>query len=288
MGIHRRATEWKHGEIPENLLGMAREFGPKATSWNCLPRSGRAGYKHVGLEIEVVAGGEPPEDVAGAILAMIAEYAESNGVPVFRIDAYDESGARLGDVLVRIAEDGVADEVDGSGGGARWALKALDDTHKRHMKTLDVIPMMIEMVGQCLEAMGGAVASAAQAKMDFASGEAEAQAEQNTHEKQMRMMELFAAHMGAASSKSGGRSPLADLLATMPDDVKQILRKILGPLFDEMATAVGNADPEIRKAQLQAVLERVSPDQKVQMGVQLPEEWRTQLLAAWQAELSSP
>ena len=104
----------------------------------------------------------------------------------------------------------------------------------------------------------------------------------------MRMLELFAAHMGAAGSKQGGRSPLADLLATMPDDVKDILRKILGPLFGEMATAVGNADPEIRKAQLQAVLERVSPDQKLQMGAQLPEEWRTQLLAAWQAELSSP
>jgi hypothetical protein len=288
MSIHRRAVEWKHGEIPENLLGMAREFGPRATSWNCLPRSGRAGYKHVGLEIEVIAGGEPPEDVAGAILAMISEHAEANGVAVFRIDAYDETGARLGDVLVRIAEDGVADEVDGSGGGARWALKALDETHKRHMKTLDVIPQMIEMVGQCLEAMGGAVASAAQAKMDFASGEAEQQEQQNTHDKQMRMLELFAAHMGAAGSKKDGRSPLADLLATMPDDVKAILKRILGPLFDEMAEAVGNPDREVRAAQLEAVLQRVSPSQKVAMGSELPEQWRTQLLAAWQAELASP
>jgi hypothetical protein len=34
------------------------------------------------------------------------------------------------------------------------------------------------------------------------------------------------------------------------------------------------------------VLERVSAEQKIAMGAQLPEAWRTQLLAAWQAELS--
>ena len=115
MTIHRRAVEWKHGDIPENLLNLAREHGPKATSWNALARSGRNGYKHVGLEIEVIAGGEPAEDVAGAILSMISEYGQAQAVAVFRIDAYDESGARLGDVLVRIAEDGGADGISATG-----------------------------------------------------------------------------------------------------------------------------------------------------------------------------
>ncbi|HUU94322.1 MAG TPA: hypothetical protein VM487_01165 [Phycisphaerae bacterium] len=271
------------------MLNLAREHGPKATSWNALPRAGRSGYKHAGLEIEVIAGGEPAEDVAGAILQMVSEYSAAHAVPVFRIDAYDESGARLGDVLVRIADDGGADEIETSnmGGGARWALKALDDTHGRHMKTLDVIPQLVEMVGQCLEAMGGAVASAAEAKMAYASNEAEAQAAEHTHEKQMRMLELLAAHMGASSATAKGRSPLADLLATMPDDVRETLREILGPLFGEMAKAVHEADPEIRKAQLAAIIERIEPSMKLEMGAKLPEEWQTQLLAAWRAELAS-
>jgi hypothetical protein len=289
MTIHRRAVEWKHGDIPENLLNLARDHGPKATSWNALARSGRAGYKHVGLEIEVIAGGEPAEDVAGAILSMISEYGQANAISVFRIDAYDEAGARLGDVLVRVAEDGGADEIANQnlGGGARWALKALDDTHQRHMKTLDVLPTLVEMVGQCLEAMGGAVASAAESKMQYASNDAQQQEEQNTHEKQMRIMELLAAHMSADKTASGGRSPLADLLATMPADVKTTLREILGPLFDEMAAAVVNGDREVRQAQLSAVMERISPAQKARMGAELPGEWQTQLLAAWRAELAA-
>ena len=289
MTIHRRATEWKHGEIPETLLNLARETGAKATSWNVLARAGRGGYKHVGLELEVIAGGEPAEDVAGALLAMMSEHAAATLCEVFRVDAYDENGDRLGDVLIRVSSDGKdADEVGGDnmGGGARWALKALDDTHKRHMKTLEVIPQMVEMVGQCLEAMGGAVASAAQAKMDFASGEAQQQEQQNTHDKQMRLLELLAAHMSADSKTAAGRSSLADLLATMPDDVRETLREILGPLFDDMSKAVHTADKAERAAQLQAVLERITPAQKLAMGTKLPEEWRTQLLAAWRAELA--
>lgn len=286
MTIHRRAVEWKHGEIPENLVGMCKTHKATATSYNALARSGRNGYKHVGLEIEVIAGGEPDEDVAGAILAMISEYSSDKGVAVFRVDAYDENGALLDSVLVRVAEDGGADEMENAGGGARWALKALDETHKRHMKTLEVIPKMVEMVGQCLEAMGGAVASAAEARMNYAANEAAQQEEQHTHDKQMRLLELLAAHMSSDNAKNAGRSPLADLLATMPDDVKDILRGILGPLFQEMANAVSNPDKEVRKAQLSAVLERVSQAQKLEMGTKVPEEWRTQLLAAWRAELA--
>lgn len=287
MSIHRRAVKWEHGEIPETLLNLAREHGPKATSWNALARAGRAGFKHVGLEIEVVTGGEPPEDVAGAILAMVGEHAERTAVEVYRIDAYDESGARLGDVLIRMG-DGSADEIENSaaGGGARWALKALNETHARHMTTLDVIPKMVEMVGQCLEAMGGAVASAAEAKMAYASNEHEQQAAEHTHEKQMRMLELLAAHMSADNKTATGRSPLADLLATMPDEIREQLREILGPTFGDMVKAVQNQDPEERRAQVQACLERITPAQKLAMGSQLPEEWRTQLLAAWRAELA--
>lgn len=287
MSIHRRAVKWEHGEIPENLLNMAREHGPLATSWNCLPRAGRAGYKHVGLELEVVAGGEPAEDVAGAILQMCSEHALANAVEVFRVDAYNEAGDRLGDLLIRIAPDGGADEIENShmGGGARWALRALDDTHKRHMATLDVIPKMVEMVGTCLEAMGGAVAQAAQAKMDFASNEAEQAAEQYRHEKQMRLLEMLGAHMSADRSKNAGRSPLADLLATMPDEIRELLREILGVTFGDMVKAVQTSDPEQRRAQLEACLERITPAQKLAMGERLPEEWRTQLLSAWRAEL---
>jgi hypothetical protein len=239
------------------------------------------------LEIEVVEAG-PPEDVAGAILQMVMEHATAHGVDVFRIDAYDKDGARLGDMVLRVGDGGAVDEVDtGTGGGARWALKALSETHARHMTTLDVIPRMVEMVGQCLEAMGGAVASAAEAKMAYASNEAEAQAAEHTHEKQMRMLELLAAHIGSSSATAKGRSPLADLLATMPDDVRETLREILGPLFGEMAKAVHAADPEIRKAQLSAIIERIEPAMKLEMGARLPEEWQTQLLAAWRAELAS-
>ena len=289
MTIHRRATEWKHGEIPENLLNLAREHGPAASSWNALARAGRGGYKHVGLELEVIAGGEPPEDVAGAILAMISEHAAATACEVFRVDAYDDNGDRLGDVLIRVSSEGEADELGGDnlGGGARWALKALDETHKRHMKTLEVIPQMVEMVGQCLEAMGGAVASAAEAKMAYASNEAEQAAQEHSHEKQMRLLELLAAHMGASSATAAGRSPLADLLATMPDDVRETLRKILGPLFGDMVKAVETSNPEERAARVQAVLERIEPGMKLAMGQRLPEEWRTQLLAAWRAELQS-
>lgn len=290
MTIHRKATAWEHGEVPENLLAIAREFGSKATSWNCLARSGRSGYKHVGLELEVVAddaGANTPEDVAGAILQLVTEHATANGVELYRIDAYDEGGVLLGNLVLRMGGDGQVDEVETGGSGAgRWALKALSETHQRHMSTLDVIPRMVEMVGQCLEAMGGAVAQAAEARMNFASNEAEQQAEQHTHEKQMRLLELLAAHMTADTKQKGGRSPLADLLATMPDDVRETLREILGPLFGDMVKAVHTDDPEERKAKIQAVLERIEPSQKLAMGTRLPEEWRTQLLAAWRAELS--
>ncbi len=288
MTIHKRATKWEHGELPESLVNLARECGPKATSWNCLARSGRGGYKHVGLELEVIAGGEPAEDIAGALLEMVNAHAATSLCEVFRIDAYDTDGDRLGDVLIRIQQGGEADDVnaDNMSGGARWALKALDDTHKRHMKTLEVIPQMVEMVGQCLEAMGGAVASAAQAKMDFASNEAAQAEEQHTHDKQMRLLELLAAHMSADSKTAAGRSSLADLLATMPDDVRETLREILGPLFDDMSKAVHTTGKAERAAQLQAVLERITPAQKLAMGTRLPEEWRTQLLAAWRAELA--
>ncbi len=288
MTIHRRATKWEHGELPENLLNLAREHGTNATHWNALARAGRGGYKHVGLELEVIAGGEPPEDIAGAILSMITEHAAAHAVEVFRVDAYDEKGDRLGDILIRVDTDGGADEIEqsGMGGGARWALRALDETHKRHMKTLDVIPQLIEMVGSCLEAMSGAVASAAQAKMDYASGEADQAAEQHSHEKQMRFLDMFAAHMQADGAKNAGRSPLADLLAKLPDDVREVLRSILGDVFGDMAKAVHTEDREARKAQVQACLERISPAQKLAMGEQLPEEWRTKLMAAWRAELS--
>ena len=273
--------------MPETLLNLAREHTGKATSWNALARSGRSGYKHVGLEIEVVEAG-PPEEVAGAILQMVMEHATAHGVDVFRIDAYDERGARLGDMVLRVGDGGAVDEVDtGTGGGARWALKALNETHTRHMTTLDVIPKMVEMVGQCLEAMGGAVASAAEAKMAYASNEAEAQAAEHTHEKQMRMLELLASHMGASATAAKGRSPLADLLATMPPEVKATLREILGPLFDDMVGAVQVTDPEIRKAQLAAMMERIEPGMKLAMGQRLPAEWQTQLLAAWRAELAT-
>ncbi len=291
MTIHRRATTWTHGEVPENLLNMAREYGPAALSWNCLARSGRTGYKHVGLEIEVVPGDslDTPEDVAGALLTLMFEHAATSGVEFYRIDAYDEKGDRLGDIVLRMGESGGADEVDTSSGAAsRWALKALDSTHKQHMETLKVIPQLVEMVGQCLEAMGGAVASAAEARMSYANNEAEQQAEQNRHEKQMRVMELLAAHMSADAKGSGPRSSLADLLATMPVDVKDTLKRILGPLFDEMVAAVAQQDPEIRQAQVGAVLERITPAQKLAMGTEIPEEWRTQLLAAWHAELRGP
>ncbi len=288
MTIHRRATKWEHGEIPENLLNLAREHGPKATSWNALARAGRGGYKHVGLELEVVTGGEPPEDVAGAVLSMVSDYSKAHAVEIFRVDAYDERGDRLGECLIRVDLDGGADEYDhpNMGGGARWALKALDDTHKRHMSTLDVIPKMVEMVGQCLEAMGAAVASAAEARMNFAAGEAEQQAADHAHQKQMRLIELLAAHLSADATKKQGASPLASLLATMPDDVRETLREILGPLYGDMVKAVHQEDPEVRKAQLAACLERIPPAQKLAMGERIPEEWRTQLLAAWRAELA--
>lgn len=289
MTIHRKATAWEHGEVPESLLGIAREHGSKATSWNCLARSGRSGYKHVGLELEVVSDANPPhpEDVAGAILQLVSEHATTSGTELYRIDAYDEGGVLLGNIVLRMGGDGQVDEVETGGSGAgRWALKALNETHQRHMKTLDVIPQMVEMVGQCLEAMGGAVAQAAEARMNFASNEAEQQAEQHAHEKQMRMLELLAAHMSADTKKQGGRSPLADLLATMPDDIRETLREILGPLFGDMVKAVHTEDAEERKAKIAACLERIEPSQKLAMGTRLPEEWRTQLLAAWRAELA--
>jgi hypothetical protein len=287
MSIHRRAIKWEHGEIPETLLNLAREHGANATSWNALARAGRAGFKHVGLEIEVVTGGEPPEEIAGAILQMISEHAERTAVEVYRIDAYDESGARLGDVLIRMG-DGSADEIENSaaGGGARWALKALQETHDRHMKTLDVIPQLVEMVGQCLEAMGGAVAAAAESKMAYASNEADQQAAEHTHEKQMRMLEVLAAHLSADSKTASDRSPLADLLSTMPDEIREQLRGILGDTFDDMVSAVQTKDRDERRAKVEACLERITDAQKLAMGSQLPEQWRTQLLAAWRAELA--
>lgn len=286
MTIHRRATKWEHGEVPETLLTLAREHGPRAVSWNALARSGRSGYKHVGLELEVVDS-EPPEDVAGAILQMVTEYGATNGVDLFRVDAYDASGARLGDMVLRIGEGGVADEVEaGPGGGARWALKALNDIHQRYVGTLDALTKMVEMVAGCLEAMGGAVASAAQTRMEFAAGEAERDAAAHTHEKQMRLLELLAAHIGADRTKHAGSSPLATLLATMPDDVRETLRSILGDLYGDMLKAVHTSDPEIRREQLTACISRVSPSQKMEMGDRIPEEWRVKLLAAWRAELA--
>jgi hypothetical protein len=220
---------------------------------------------------------------------MVSEYATAHAVAVFRVDAYDESGARLGDVLRRIGPDGEADEIENSnmGGGARWALKALDETHQRHMKTLDVIPRLVEMVGQCLEAMGGAVASAAEARMAYASNEQEQQAAEHTHAKQMRLLELLASHMSASKQASGGGSPLAAVFGRMPADVKATLQDILGPLYSEMVAAVAQADGEIRKAQLAACIERISDAQKLAMGQRIPGDWQQQLLAAWQAELAT-
>jgi hypothetical protein len=285
MTIHRRATSWEHGEVPEGLLNLCREHAGKAVSWNALARAGRGGYKHVGLEIEVVDT-EPAEDVAGAILGMVVEHSSSQGTELYRVDAYDESGARLGDTVLRIGGDGGADEVDTSGGGGgRWALRALTDTHNRHMATLDHLAKMVEMVAQCLEAMGGAVAQAAEAKMAYASNEAEVASEQHRHDKQMRMMELLATHMSASKEQATGGA-LGALLDKMPADVKDTLFAVLGELYSDMVDASQETDPEIRKAKLQACIERITSAQKTALGARVPADWQARLLAAWRAELA--
>lgn len=285
MAIHRRVTPWTHGAVPESLLSLTREHAAKATAFVALPHLGRGGFKHCGLEVEIVEqGSHTHEEVAGAIMAMVVEHAETGvGQGRYRIDAIDENGDRLGDVVLRVGDDGEADDVETGNASGRWALRALDDVHKRHLATLDKIAGMVEMVGNCLDAMAGAVAAAAEAKMSYANADAEREENQQRHEKQIMFLQFLMKQTGR-----GGVAveSLASFLDSAPEAVRDgIARSIGAELYAELRAAAAEPDADQRKMKLVAVFGRITPAMKLALGQNVPTEWQEKLMAVLQAEL---
>lgn len=290
MTIHTRATTYDHGFMPEQLVTMCGELHPRASSWHALARAGRVGYKHCGLTVEVVDGeGHTPEDVAGAVLAMVAKHHGQTGCALYRIDAHDANGDRLGDGLpLRMGEDGADDVADSAVGGVpKWVSDYLKQVQDAHIATLKVVPDVMTIAKDAMEALATAVGEVCEIRWESSGDDNERIAEEHKHERNMAFLSMFAPLLAADRARQAGRSPLADLLATMPDDVKTTLRECIGADFDVLCDAAGEANPEARRERIAAVLGRLTPSQKAALGERIPPEWQTQIQAAFRAELAT-
>lgn len=294
-GIHRRVTKWEHGSVPENLLGLCRQYSGRVATVHALERRGRTGFKHVGLELEVDKDSPPPvEDFAGAILAMMAEHAKAHDVDHFRVDFFDSNMDKLDDLSLRVSPDGEADEIgDAMGFQGKFLLRLLGlaekmvkESHERHMSTLDKVEGLTEQVALAMEALSGAVASAAESEMKNAEGAAGREEARYKHERDMKLLDLLLARVGFGG-KGKNANPLAKLREEMPDETKAVVHEILGDdLWNDLNEACDEQDKEARAAKLMAVLSRLSPAQKDRLGEELPQEWQAKMTAAFEATLA--
>ena len=284
MTIHRRAEAWDAGDIPETLLTLCREH-LQADAWHVLAKSGRSGYKASGLELEVDNSKNTHDaaEVAGAVSAMINEHHDAHGHPFYRVDAMQGKHV-LGQVVLKLGPDG-AEDLQSLSGGA-WAIKELGATHKRYLDLLDKMGGVVDLAAQCMDAMAGAVASAADARLNYASGEAEAREGERNHEKQMRVMDFLMSH---ASTSKPGSNPLRDVLREMPAELVDEMKDIMGDdNFQLLMKAAASANPAERRNLLTHALERITEPQKVALVDALPKEWHSRLLLAFQSVLQGP
>jgi len=289
-GLHRRATKWDHGSVPENLLGLCREYVGRVAAVHALVRSGRSGFKHVGLELEVDRESPPNvEDFAGAVLAMMVEHAKGEGVDHFRVDFFDENMDKLADLPMKVDAEGEVDELaDGSSNVATKVLlrlvsiqeSAIDKAHGRYAGLLDKLEGLVEQVALAMEALSGAVAKAAESELanaEAAGGRAEAD---HKHERDMKLLDLLIARVGNASTKN----PLDKLMADMPPDVKAKIRDAMGDdWWDALELAVKEKDPAKQAEMLAALLKRVTPEQRERMTREVPADWQAKMYAAFEA-----
>jgi len=281
--------------MPEQLVAMVREHHPAATLWEALARSGRVGYKHCGLEVHVVDAGEhTAEDVAGAVLAMVAKHHGSTGCALYRINARDEAGDLCGDPLaLRMADDGEADDATPEVAGAppKWVIDYLKAIQAAHIQTLQAMPGVMTIAKDAMEAMANAIGEVCEVRWEQSGEDADDRDRQRKHERSMQresaFLDMFMPYI--ASSMGGARrSPLADLLATMPDEVKTALRECLGTaLFDDLVAVAAIDDTDARKLALVEVAKRITPEMKAAMGARIPEQWQSQITSALRAELAS-
>ena len=291
MTIHTRAEAWDLGELPESLVQLARKHHPRATMWRALPQAGRAGYKDVGLEVHVVEDRQQhtAHDVAGAVMAMVNGHHShpGNRTRQYRIDAFDETEALLGDTVIRFNDDDEIEDlvnVSPAAGHIRWMQKALDDSHTRHMAALDKLQDMAGMVRDALEVMGNAVADTARVRLDYVDSMAQDHAADRKHETHMKLLDLLAEHIGKGGQRPETTQAVLDL---MPADVTQKLENILGTdALGDLREAAGEPDPASRRARLVAVASRITNDQQRQLAEALG-EWGPRLARALQREVNA-
>lgn len=266
MTIHRDTGTKHSGPIPARLMALCKEYHSKAVKWEALERYGKHGYRHCGLSIQVVHDEKDPPTpakVATALLAMMEEHqkaAGENPTEGYRLDAYNDKGDRLngdGD-FIRFA-DGQADDLLDMRDKGSWALKALNDTHKRYVELLDKIGPAIGVATEALDALVEVVGETLQVQRDNAEQRLEGEEAERSHERRMKMLDFLMDNVGASKSKSD--SPLADLLHDLPPKVKDEIRDGIGTDFwDALVVASENPDRGMRAEQLTALMKRMNAD----------------------------
>ena len=280
MTIHRAATTWSAGDVPESLFNLIKTHRLDAESWTVLPRAGNQGYKAVGLDLAVVdAINHGEEELAAAVMAMVMEHYDSQAAPFYKVECHKD-GKPIDNVILRMAPDG-AEDLNATTGGA-WAFKELAAVHKRYLELLDNIAGIAGIAGQALDAMAGVVADAARTKMETAEGVAAREAAGYKHERQMKVMELLV----QAAQANKAANPLREVLESAPREVLDATKEVVGDeIFAMLVKAAGTDDKDARKAIIAAALGKLTPAQKTELGKRVPEEWQAKLMAALQAEL---
>jgi hypothetical protein len=230
--------------------------------------------------------------VASAVLALVTEHAQGDdGATYYRIDAFDESGARLNaesPLVLRMGDAGEAEDVEGLTPGAaqaRWALRALNETHTRYVGLMGNLDKMVGMVAECLEAMAGAVAGAAQARMDFAANEAERESEARQHEKQMKLLEWLMQQQAASRGVAPNAGAITAWLASLATEHREVVRDVLGAeQWGDLCRAADMPMGDERREVLRAILSRVTAAQQAELARRLPTSVLLQLQAAARAE----
>lgn len=301
MPVYRKQNKHMTVSIPSSLLELVKLHHPRAHRWEALARAGQKGYKHVGLVIEVTDddGTKPPThaEVARAIVSMLHEDQEKRegDAPVgYRIDALDEDDARLNDPGLYLPfSDGEASDDETTQG--RWALKALDALHKRHLDLLDRIGVMtgpIEAAGQMaqdsLEALARLVADVIEIKLDAADKRMESEDEERKHERKMKLLDFIIAQSAGAGSNSP--TPLLELLKRIDGtpDGDAVADALGADNLSAVRNAAANPDRAARAEALVQLLTRFRSEPEVAAKLNaLPEKLRNDFQAAIMAEIKA-
>lgn len=295
-GLHRRATKWEHGDVPENLLGLCREYRGRVAHVHCLRRAGRTGFKHVGLELEVDRDSPPSdEDFAGAILSMMVDHAKAHDVDHFRVDFFDDNMDKLADLPMKVSPEGDVDEW--MEGGSNVATKVLlrlidklethvDHGHTRYCGLLEKIEGLTEQIALSMEALAGAVATASDQQMQNAEASAGRAEAEYKHERDMKLLDLLISRVGSSGASSGA-NPLRKMHDAMPDDVKDGMKAVVGEdNWSAYLACVAETDRAKQASMLAAILGRLSSEQKAALGRAVPGEWQAKMQAAFEATLA--